>query len=290
MRSSARAVSGSPPHRRGGPHEDGVQQGVHRINPALAGRTGAPACPAGGAPDHPRVGGEDITTPCMAVLANGSPPRRRGGRRHHLPRRLGVRITPATAGRTDARPRTCSRPADHPRDGGEDFLGMGLVALLGGSPPRRRGGRQLGGSTDAYGGSPPRRRGGPRRLSPRIRRGRITPASAGRTSAMRIRWAVLADHPRVGGEDWARSRIVSSGLGSPPRRRGGRARRIRRTPDDRITPASAGRTWTGPPTTPSPTDHPRVGREDRPLVEELGPRHGSPPRRRGGPDADPSRA
>src|SRR5690606_37113072 len=135
-------------------------------------------------------------------------------------------------------------------------------------------------------GTPPRRRGGRshRDLVRGVRRN--TPASAGRTTATRTDRRCRTEHPRVGGEDGGGHHRVVEDDGTPPRRRGGPGNVLSRTPVVRNTPASAGRTRRRRPHRTGLPEHPRVGGEDscHPLN---GPRIcGTPPRRRGGPDAD----
>ncbi len=98
-----------------------------------------------------------------------------------------ARSTPASAGRTSARPRRSGSRTEHPYVGGEDTV-----------PGRSRGSGV---------GTPPRRRG---RESGRglARRGvRNTPASAGWIRPSSSRTSRTTDHPRVGGED--RSYVVT---------------------------------------------------------------------------------
>ena len=69
-------------------------------------------------------------------------------------------------------------------------------------------------------GSPPRRRGKERRpLGPR-KRGRITPAWAGKRPVAHAGKELIEDHPRVGGEKISFFLTGCSPKGSPPRRRG----------------------------------------------------------------------
>ncbi|WP_435807461.1 hypothetical protein [Streptomyces rochei] len=121
MTSSSSASCGTPPRRRGGPRpsvpdaprrrntpasrggpgpQDWIDQ-VSRNTPASAGRRTATAWrPATGAPEHPRVGGEDRNIMRGDCMENGTPPRQRGGRRARQPPGHRLRNTPASAGRT----------------------------------------------------------------------------------------------------------------------------------------------------------------------------------------------
>ncbi|EMF30525.1 hypothetical protein H114_03359, partial [Streptomyces gancidicus BKS 13-15] len=209
-----------------------------------------------------RVGGEDARQLFARALADGTPPRRRGGLA--LPAELGGRLrnTPASAGRTSASRSGGRRTTEPPRVGGEDACPPGGLVVAPGTPPRRRGGRL------------PARR--PRR------RPRNPPASAGRTPARPAASSSTPEHPRVGGEDSRASALPAVVPGTPPRRRGGPGTQQRRPGPCRNTPASAGRTRFVLDSYGNDPEHPRVSGEDA-GCREAGPRcGGTPPRRRGG--------
>ena len=89
--------------------------------------------------DHPRVGGEKLTSLSNRGTLLGSPPRGRGkDSAKRLPPRQ-WRITPAWAGKSLLS--CCHFPDtwDHPRVGGEKFVSPGDGTLVAGSPPRGRG-------------------------------------------------------------------------------------------------------------------------------------------------------
>ncbi len=233
---------GTPPRRRGG-RRFRVRVGTdHRNTPASAGRTPASGRSGHVAPEHPRVGGEDVASSVTPPPFPGTPPRRRGGRTH-WGRRLRVRRnTPASAGRTQRDSESQENATEHPRVGGEDAS----VAMTSRSPAEhpRVGGEDEDMDLEDFlnDGTPPRRRGG--RLLAVLPEGddRNTPASAGRTrngAAPRCTWP---EHPRVGGEDAALHWTGSGTGGTPPRRRGGRPQQVFRDQLLRNTPASAGRT------------------------------------------------
>ncbi len=113
--------TGTPPRRRGGhPPEAGHRRPL-RNTPASAGRTPKWPKRPGELPEHPRVGGEDLTKVVRVYLRDGTPPRRRGGHGRPDLVPVGRRNTPASAGRT---------------------LGLAAwIAVCTGTPPRRRGGR-----------------------------------------------------------------------------------------------------------------------------------------------------
>ncbi len=192
--------------------------------------------------EHPRVGGEDSRSAPVMTRGFGTPPRRRGGPGLRMRDRPSGRNTPASAGRTCSSMPSAPRSPEHPRVGGEDYDAILKGSSPAGTPPRRRGGRrpQLG-------------RGGCRRN---------TPASAGRTGAARAVPSPPAEHPRVGGEDWALGPSNRSVAGTPPRRRGGLSGRATAGAALRNTPASAGRTHGPLPRQGAHAEHPRVGGED----------------------------
>ena len=89
--------------------------------------------------DHPRVGGEKLTTFDAGKLIPGSPPRGRGKVTLAHVASLALGITPAWAGKRNWKQRLLIFRRDHPRVGGEKkerrkpaFCGLG-------SPPRGRG-------------------------------------------------------------------------------------------------------------------------------------------------------
>src|SRR5690606_25039872 len=273
---------GTPPRRRGGPARRVVRVVVHRNTPASAGRTRSSPSRTRGTSEHtrvggedvrnvdartkhdgtPRVGGEDTATATAWSRRRGTPPRRRGGHPHQGPGAGPRRNTPASAGRTPTRPPRTARSPEHPRVGGEDYAPCRTTC-----PPIR---------------PPPRRRGGHPHQGPGAGPRRNTPASAGRTPTRPPRTARSPEHPRVGGEDYAPCRTTCSLIGTPPRRRGGRAAPVHDVPGDRNTPASAGRTTAAPSASSRASEHPRVGGEDSVVRSSSVRGCGTPPRRRGG--------
>ncbi len=91
---------GTPPRRREG--QAAVRRaGLDRRNtPASAGRTRGRPTADPWPPEHPRVGGKDMTEQPITGGFDGTPPRRREGPRRSPPSRRGTRNTPASAGRT----------------------------------------------------------------------------------------------------------------------------------------------------------------------------------------------
>ena len=94
---------------------------------------------------------------------------------------VGLRITPACAGKTSGSNRRKSKSEDHPRVCGENDYAHKL------SRPR--------------GGSPPRVRGKPEELVGEIVGTGITPACAGKTNGYNEIGNFVEDHPRVCGEN-----------------------------------------------------------------------------------------
>ena len=147
-------------------------------------------------------------------------------------------ITPAYAGKTRA-PRTrADVPEDHPRVCGENSRQQLLASTAMGSPPRMRG-KRFTQNWDAL-------------------RNRITPAYAGKTSATTQLPRIYRDHPRVCGENFVATLLLSEDGGSPPRMRGKLAAQIFIARLGRITPAYAGKTFRHNRCNDTKKDHPRV--------------------------------
>ena len=235
-------TEGSPPRRRGGQRGFGGEAHRRGLTPAQAGRTGAIGTDTRRTTAHPRAGGADQRLRERLALAEGSPPRRRGGLLDGPGRGGREGLTPAQAGRTWSRGSSWRWTRAHPRAGGADASCARRTTGHGGSPPRRRGGR-----------CPASRRGPAAGL---------TPAQAGRTPKPTGSGSGGRAHPRAGGADVVGVRLDQRRTGSPPRRRGGPIRDDGRRRECRLTPAQAGR-----------TEYDRLGRRWCP---------GSPPRRRGG--------
>ena len=130
-------------------------------------------------------------------------------------------------------------------------------------------------------GSPPRVRGKVKDSLLDCPQSGITPACAGKSHPDIQESALFWDHPRVCGEKFSRSESEAAKQGSPPRMRG-KAEAFKAllvTPG--ITPAYAGKSYSGSFSFFTPSDHPRVCGEkpDAPSLW-LAPL-GSPPRMRG---------
>ena len=141
------------------------------------------------------------------------------------PVRQSSRITPAYAGKS----RLCYVLGcfckDHPRVCGEKKVMRGAKDKRMGSPPRMRGKACL--------------------LATGLHDLGITPAYAGKRRLCVVAAHLGRDHPRVCGEKPARSRARRRNWGSPPRMRGKADSPSARFRVHRITPAYAGKRWTG---------------------------------------------
>ena len=152
-----------------------------------------------------------------------------------------LRITPACAGKTCSLEVVFVEDGDHPRMRGEDFPVDLFQGVVGGSPPHARGRPGMGDFS--------------------FRDRRITPACAGKTSAMDRESMKVADHPRMRGED------------DDPFDGGDE--------DVRITPACAGKTLAAELAVEVPGDHPRMRGEDDEDPYGDATLAGSPPHARG---------
>ena len=171
----------------------------------------------------------------------GSPPRGRGKENTPFRGWTKKRITPAWAGKSAAVSAAAALSWDHPRVGGEKFL------LCRCAPDRP--------------GSPPRGRGKDIQCTNGKRAQRITPAWAGKSSALCLGRFGGWDHPRVGGEKpffWPTLRFLR---GSPPRGRGKVCIASGLRVSDGITPAWAGKSHFWDCQKGVKKDHPRVGGE-----------------------------
>ena len=158
------ATPGSPPRMRGKLSDQPECRCGRRITPAHAGKTRLKKQNLLRPPDHPRACGENCCHSRLSSGSSGSSPRMRGKRLQLLHQLLVFRITPAHAGKTQKTFSFSTRRADHPRACGENpESGIPKLSNVG-SPPRMRGKRD-----PALEGFSLRR---------------ITPAHAGKTTAM----------------------------------------------------------------------------------------------------------
>ena len=175
-------------------------------------------------PDHPRACGANVMSLPMFMCDSGSSPRMRGKRRIRGHGRVLVRIIPAHAGQTSARPGRMVAWTDHPRACGANSPFGRAVPADDGSSPRMRGKRcciRLGTT-------------GPL----------IIPAHAGQTREDAAPRRVVPDHPRACGANGHPMRALPTLAGSSPRMRGKPAHVPERETIIRIIPAHAGQTPT----------------------------------------------
>ena len=252
---------GSPPRVRGKRKIPPCADEIRRITPAHAGKTFCNSAFLRSGSDHPRACGENLSAVGLCLSPGGSPPRMRG--KHLLPGKQGRlrRITPAHAGKTRLSPFRLRMSSNHPRACGENSPTVPTSVLVTGSPPRMRG--------------------KPHRVKAVVKRQRITPAHAGKTTAQRFRRCVETDHPRACGENSSCSGIGLLLIGSPPRMRGKPRKDRHLVLVARITPAHAGKTDSGNYRQSSGADHPRACGENSSALLALSSALGSPPRMRG---------
>ena len=232
------AYWGSPPRVRGKAvcNADSLRTGG--ITPAYAGKRMVFAGRKSRTWDHPRVCGEKRRPTLWWAALRGSPPRVRGKGRvpAAIPARRG--ITPAYAGKRGDGGGPILVCRDHPRVCGEK-------AVMQPECPR-------------WEGSPPRVRGKDTRSKSAYNSAGITPACAGKSSALMQRSGTNGDHPRVCGE---KRRCCPAGLccrGSPPRMRGKGIPQAEGFFNARITPAYAGKSRPVARWVLGCRDHPRV--------------------------------
>ena len=153
----------------------------------------------------------------------------------------------------------CSK--DHPRTRGEKQYTVKWSKLALGSPPHTRGKA----SADIY----------------RLREARITPAHAGKSSALPLKLRDRGDHPRTRGEKRTSDLPEPEPAGSPPHTRGKVMLKTMQSYQGRITPAHAGKSDGQQPLTATAQDHPRTRGEKRDVFKSLCCQVGSPPHTRG---------
>ena len=252
---------GSSPRAREADDRLRLRRRGGRITPACAGSSLRPTSGSSPPWDHPRVRGEQNPLKRLGGTYPGSPPRARGagGGGPLLVRRK--RITPACAGSRAGPGTTGHAGTDHPRVRGEQEPPAVSVGREPGSPPRARGA------------------GHAAVVEPRARR--ITPACAGSRILTTPAGRVLADHPRVRGEQECDSRCSRRPGGSPPRARGAEQQLDTAVGQHRITPACAGSSALVLLVLRHCADHPRVRGEQQVGQGPCDPEPGSPPRARG---------
>ena len=220
-----------------------------RITPAYAGKSGSIGKVVHLARDHPRLCGEKHALSACVRRVLGSPPPMRGKASVSYPFCVGIRITPAYAGKSMPAPPASMPARDHPRLCGEKFIGEMLRKIVEGSPPPMRG--KVCTSSDL------------------TVRGRITPAYAGKRPLERPLTTATKDHPRLCGEKSPSDGVSSTLTGSPPPMRGKVYGTTLHGQPHRITPAYAGKSGFHAITTDAVQDHPRLCGEKRPFFRKL---------------------
>ncbi len=238
LRSPRLRCLGPSPRARGADESTVLAGRLNRTIPACAGSRTAGCSPVGRPEDHPRVRGEQSTSPQRWPTTCGPSPRARGaatdGRQHRHARGT----IPACAGsRTDHRARS-RRPADHPRVRGEQCIPADLYLAGEGPSPRARGAV--------------RDRTGHLCLAGTI------PACAGSSEDQGRGDPGKADHPRVRGEQSGPQRSGCPPSGPSPRARGAVRRARPQRHGQGTIPACAGSRRCTPPRRRVMGDHPRV--------------------------------
>ena len=208
-----------------------------RITPAGAGKTLRTCVNHFGRWDHPRRCGENGVSLYASVSILGSPPQVRGKPYPMKVNFVGVRITPAGAGKTYWNCAYFHLFQDHPRRCGENpYLQTDMMSVK---------------------GSPPQVRGKPTREYFIQLQHRITPAGAGKTRRKTMLAPSPKDHPRRCGENSENGNSVNRFTGSPPQVRGKLKKGVLSLGETRITPAGAGKTHNRKNSINQTQDHPR---------------------------------
>ena len=210
---------------------------------------------------HPRVCGEQYTTPPRVNVCHGSSPRVRGTVEAHCLCDRKRRFIPACAGNSSGTPRYWTDCPVHPRVCGEQLCNTCQQTGHRGSSPRVRG-------TDCPDLS-------------RVYCRRFIPACAGNRSGKKYCTSGAAVHPRVCGEQIRRTRFKPENSGSSPRVRGTAPGERLRLPTVRFIPACAGNSCDRVAEAAALAVHPRVCGEQRVRQYLRNCGRGSSPRVRG---------
>ena len=254
-------MTGSPPPMRGKAEEVVRGHIKVRITPAYAGKRKDMVKSNALNRDHPRLCGEKSVFHVDMLVSVGSPPPMRG--KVVITRKMTwqSRITPAYAGKSCFCGSSLDSCRDHPRLCGEKDFVLPVPVISRGSPPPMRG-------KENWANDPQMLR-------------RITPAYAGKRSALRAVSKVSEDHPRLCGEKIKFDQCHVLCLGSPPPMRG-KANNVRQIfTQYGITPAYAGKRICCRCTHACMRDHPRLCGEKICLFAFCHWVAGSPPPMRG---------
>ena len=134
-----RTMTGSSPHMRGTPEDNGDQPANKRIIPAHAGNTQLNTVCAMSVWDHPRTCGEHGSLGVFLGFPTGSSPHMRGTLSVSFSLRNVLRIIPAHAGNTCNQEFAKDYERDHPRTCGEHIVEGGTKLGAQGSSPHMRG-------------------------------------------------------------------------------------------------------------------------------------------------------
>ena len=134
---------------------------------------------------------------------------------------LALRITPAYAGKSTHRGKQRQSEMDHPRLCGEKEASYTEMQEQAGSPPPMRG-KEVSSYTQQQ-------------------RCGITPAYAGKSPPVLLRYGLIRDHPRLCGEKLQSRRPCENHRGSPPPMRGKGVLKMLVRRAGGITPAYAGK-------------------------------------------------
>ena len=270
--------------------------------PLARGRLPTSTSPSGRSEKHPRLRGEDPRVSVFCASSSETPPLARGRLVGRHPKSIGLRNTPACAGKTDESAAHDRAIEKHPRLRGED-LPCGVTSVVSEeTPPLARGRLKCARPMPVYAGNTPacagktrclRCRTVPLRKHPRLR-GEDgthvmvgyaavgnTPACAGKTQCSRACRREGGKHPRLRGEDHGRSCEDPRALETPPLARGRRKRERRPKVGRGNTPACAGKTPIFGPCGLDFWKHPRLRGEDRVTTPQGAALSETPPLARG---------
>ena len=172
---------GSPPLARGRLKNSRHNLTSLRLTPACAGKTKPLGPHRWFMRAHPRLRGEDAADLSVQRRRVGSPPLARGRLDLSFDALIGLRLTPACAGKTPFPEAPGNLSTAHPRLRGEDKEVLATAAIVPGSPPLARG-----------------------RLTQIAKEGNkmgLTPACAGKTMRRGDCSRDPGAHPRLRGED-----------------------------------------------------------------------------------------
>ena len=260
---SGRKHKGSSPLTRGKHPPGQHRRGWRGLIPAHAGKTGVMWSGSGLSGAHPRSRGENHAAIDWVARSEGSSPLTRGKRHEPHPRREGLRLIPAHAGKTGSKLPTRGLPRAHPRSRGENSRWKSGERRSRGSSPLTRG-KRVGSVVFAGVGG-------------------LIPAHAGKTGPC-ARWSCgYAAHPRSRGENVEQA--VSEGRlrGSSPLTRGKRIVSSARVIVIGLIPAHAGKTDRSGIARKDTGAHPRSRGENTIRLRHAASTSGSSPLTRGKP-------